>query len=238
MSDAYGAAPLHGRFEGRESRWSLPIAPATPPREVRIHEVASTSALRVGQGVVSEAYSDDELMARIARGEDEAFRLLVERWEKPVFAFLARMSGSAEDAQDLASETFWRVYENAKRYRAAGRFKSWLFRIGGNLGRSQLRRRKILQWVGLDAVAHRATSASARPDERLEKMERKVSVRKALAKLPERQRQAILLRQYEQMSYREIADVLDTSVSAVETLLHRGMKNLGQQLRRTRKAIG
>ncbi len=182
--------------------------------------------------------NDDELMARVAQGDEEALRLLVERWEKPVFAFLVRMLGSAEDAQDMASETFWRIYKNAKSYRGTGSFKSWLFRIGGNLARSQLRRRKILQWIGLDAVAHRVSAADARPDEELEKKEREASVRGALAKLPERQRQAILLRQYEQMSYREIADALKTTVPGVESLLHRGMKNLSQRLRRIRKRIG
>ena len=82
---------------------------------------------------------DDRLMARGGQGDEEAFRLLVTRWERPVFAFLERMLGSREEAQDLGQETFVRVFQQARRYRAAGRFRSWLFRIAGNLARSRLR---------------------------------------------------------------------------------------------------
>ena len=92
---------------------------------------------------------DDVLMERTARNEEAAFRLLVQRWEKEVLAFLIHMLGSLEEAEDLVQDTFVKVYHQAGRYRPEGKFRSWLFRISGNLGRSRLRRRKILRWLPL-----------------------------------------------------------------------------------------
>jgi RNA polymerase sigma-70 factor (ECF subfamily) len=177
--------------------------------------------------------TDDELVARGADGDDEAFRVLVGRWEQPVFAFLHRMLGSAEEAQDLTQETFLRVVKGAGKYEASGQFRSWLFRIAGNQARSRLRRRKIVRWVSFDAGAHDV------PHERhaehdLEAADTRDTVRAALARLPERQRHAVLLRQYQEMSYREIADQLGATVPAVESLLHRAMAALREDLGRNR----
>ncbi len=167
--------------------------------------------------------TDDELMERIADADDEAARLLVERWERPVFAFLERMLGSREEAQDLAQEVFLRVCTSAKRYRSDGRFRSWLFRITGNLARGSLRRRKVLSWVRFEPGLHDREADNASPDNPIEGEERKRLVRAALEELPPRQREALLLQRYEDMSYQEIAATMKISLAAVESLLQRAM---------------
>lgn len=179
--------------------------------------------------------TDDELVMRGANGDEEAFRVLVQRWERPVFAFLSRMLGSREEAQDLTQETFLRVCRGAGRYEASGQFKSWVFRIAGNLARSRLRRRKIVPWIRFDPRSH-DVPVDDPADKGLEAADTKRMVRAALARLPDRQREAVLLRQYQEMSYQEIADHLDTTVPAVESLLHRGMTALRTQLERKRES--
>jgi RNA polymerase sigma-70 factor (ECF subfamily) len=176
--------------------------------------------------------NDDELMSRVAHGDTDAFRFLVERWQNPLFAFFERMVGSEEDAQDLGQETFLRIYQHAKRYRPTGQFRSWLFRIAGNLARSRARRRKILQWIRFDPASHdiRTTEDSAGQD--LEREAARIAVRVALDRLPQRQRQAVVLQQYEGLSYHEIADSMNITVSAVESLLHRAMVSLRKELAR------
>ncbi|HPF70921.1 MAG TPA: sigma-70 family RNA polymerase sigma factor, partial [Candidatus Krumholzibacteria bacterium] len=133
---------------------------------------------------------DDTLMARVAAGEEAAFRLLVLRWEAQVRAFLIHMLGSLEEAEDLTQETFIKVHAQAGRYRGEGLFRSWLMRIAGNLARSRLRRRKILGWVRFDPAEHDVTDRGPTPEGNLEARERATMVRAALAALPERQREA------------------------------------------------
>lgn len=123
-----------------------------------------------------------------------------------------------------------RVCQHAHRYRPSGQFKSWLFRIAGNVVRSHLRRRRILRWVRFDSVAHDSPSASKTMETTMEQQEREHAVRSALLGLPERQRQAIALRYFESMKYQEVADVMGVSLSAVESLLHRAMAGLRQHL--------
>ncbi len=169
-------------------------------------------------------------MERIARGDAGAARILVERWERPVFAFVERMVGSREEAQDLSQEVFLRVCASARRYDRKGRFRSWLFRIAGNLARTSLRRRKILRWVPFRPEIHDRKGGGARPDDGVEREEERSRVRAALERLPARQRQAVLLRRFEEMSYREIASTMKISVAAVESLLQRAMKALRAEL--------
>lgn len=179
---------------------------------------------------VAEQTNEDALMAAVAQGDTQAFGQLLGRWEGPVFAFLRQMLGSAEEAQDLLQDTFLKVYEQAPRYRPEGRFRSWLFRIAGNLARSRLRRRKIIRWVSFAPAYHDRAGVAPGPEEDSERADTVARVRAALDRLPVRQRQAILLRRYEDMSYREIAAAMETTVAAVQTLLHRAMTALRAEL--------
>ncbi len=176
--------------------------------------------------------TDDALLARGAAGDDRSLRILVERWEGPVYSFLLRMLGSREDAQDLTQETFLRMIEAAPRYHADGRFRSWLFRIAGNQARSRLRRRRVIRWLSLDLSPGDPPSGAPHALDRLQADERRAGVRRHLAALPERQRQALLLKYDHDLSYREIADAMQTTVASVQMLLHRATAAMRGRLER------
>lgn len=174
--------------------------------------------------------TDDKLMTDYVQGDENALRILVERWERQIFAFLYRMLGSSEEAEDLCQDTFMKLINAADRYHPAGKFPSWLFRIAGNQARSRLRRRRILRWLPLTDDYDNAPSSDRDALDALSGREEQVAVRAALARLPERQRQALVLKQYQDMSYQEIADAMDTTVSSVQMLLHRAMTALRKDL--------
>lgn len=176
--------------------------------------------------------TDDRLMADYAGGDENALRILVERWERPVFAFLVRMLGSPEEAEDLCQDTFIRVIKAADRYQPEGRFQSWLFRIAGNQARSRLRRRKILHWLPLTGDHDDTPTVEPDAHANLAAGESRALVQAAVARLPERQRQALILKQYQDMDYREIAAAMDTTVASVQMLLHRAMTALRADLAR------
>jgi len=94
--------------------------------------------------------SDDDLMSRYRDGEDEAFKILYQRYEKPVFSFIYRVVMNAADAEDLCQETFYRLAKGKEKYKTQGNFKTWLLRIALNLSRDRLRRKKIRALVSLE----------------------------------------------------------------------------------------
>lgn len=175
---------------------------------------------------MSTNLDDDALMAATARGEEAAFRLLVLRWEVQVRAFLVAMLSSREDAEDLTQDTFVQVFRKAGSYRPAGKFRSWLFRIAGNLARSRLRRRKILSWVPFNADFHEPVDPAENPAAALDRRSEEQQVRSAVARLPERQRQALVLHRFMGLRYGEIAEAMGVSVPAVESLIQRAMGRL------------
>lgn len=176
------------------------------------------------------APGDDELMARTAAGEEAAFRLLVDRWERDVLAFLVHMTGSRDDAEDLAQETFVRVFRQAGSYRAEGRFRSWLLRIAGNLARSRHRRRRLLKWLPLDLERHDVAATAPSAERHLEAEQTASVVRAAIARLPERQRQALVLHRFQGLRYVEVAEAMGTSLSGVESLIQRALAGLRADL--------
>lgn len=178
------------------------------------------------------APGDDELMASTAAGEEAAFRLLVDRWERDVLAFLVHMTGSRDDAEDLAQETFVRVFRQARSYRAEGRFRSWLLRIAGNLARSRHRRRRLLKWLPLDLERHDVAATTPPADRHLEAEQTAAVVRAAIARLPERQRQALVLHRFQGLRYVEVADAMGTSLAGVESLIQRALAGLRTDLAR------
>jgi RNA polymerase sigma-70 factor (ECF subfamily) len=173
---------------------------------------------------------DDTLMQRIATGDEVAFQLLVARWESPVRGFLTHMLGSPEEAEDLAQDTFLKVWDRSGRYRPEGRFRSWLLRIAGNRARSALRRRKVLHWVRFDAGRHDRPAPADDPHRGLERRETEGTVRQAIAGLPDRQREAVVLKRLQGLSYREIAEIMETTVPGVESLLQRAAAGLRRTL--------
>ncbi len=175
--------------------------------------------------------SDDSLMAAVARGEEAAFGLLVRRWEYQVRSFLVHMLGSVEEAEDLTQDTFVKVFDRSGAYRAEGMFKSWLLKIAGNLARSRLRRRKVIGWLPFDARRHDRPTTGPDPQQVLENDQLGRVLEAALKSLPPRQKEALVLHRFQALKYREIAEVMDTSLAGVESLIQRALENLRGKLK-------
>ena len=176
--------------------------------------------------------NDAGLMARVREGDKAALASLMERWELPLKAFIARIVLNASEAEELAQETFVAVWQNRARFRAGAEFKPWVFTIALNLARKRLRwwRRRpnvsLDEWIESDAAhAEEAGSASGGRGE-LERAETAAAVREAIAALPNDLREAIVLFEYEEMSHAEIAGVVGATPKAVETRIHRAREKL------------
>lgn len=161
-------------------------------------------------------------MARVAAGDEPAFRLLVRRHAAPAIGLARRIIGNAADAEEVVQEALLRVWVNAPRWRPHAAFRTWFFRIVVNLCLNRLRR---LPFLPLAAAGEPADAASD-PAARLQQEEFDRMVAAAIARLPERQRTAIVLTYQLGLSNAEIAAILDTSISGVETLLVRARRAL------------
>lgn len=183
----------------------------------------------------ADSVDDHALMRRIASGDAHAFRDLVERHQKAVVGTAAKMLGGYDDAEDIGQQVFLRVWKNAKRYRPDARFTTYLFTITRNLVFNESRRRSRKKEVSANEIEESIGQLAAerpelRPDEQLQQEELRQAVDRAIASLPEAQRMAVVLRRYEQLSYEEIAKVLNLSVSAVKSLLFRARTALRESL--------
>ncbi len=178
--------------------------------------------------------SDLVLMERSGRGETAAFAALVERHQFLVVGTIARMLGDAAEAEDIAQQVFLRVWKSASRYRPQARFTTWLLTITRNLVFNEMRRRKrspVLPTLDPEGEPPPGTTEAARgPDAVLLQGELERAVRAAIAQLPEQQRLALILRRYDELSYEEIAEVLEQSVPGVKSLLFRARTELRQRL--------
>ena len=177
--------------------------------------------------------SDAELMKKVAVEDMTAFSELLRRYQSPVFNFIYRTISDYGEAEDLTQEVFLRVYTSAKRYKPLAKFTTYLFKIARNLCLNNLRKRRHFWLFSLDEIDKSAeipASRGSRPDVICEKEETVTSVRKALATLSENQRMAVILQRFHNLSYEEIAKVMECSVSAVESLLFRAKQNLKTKL--------
>ena len=166
--------------------------------------------------------ADHDLMARAAKGDERAFRTLAERHGGAALRLARRILGNEAMAGDVVQDALLRVWINAPRWRPEAAFRTWLYRIVVNLCLNAKRRAPNLP---LDAAAQVA-DATPRADEQLQLRERDRTLAAAIDALPERQRAAIVLTYQEGLSNADIAAVLDTSVSGVETLLVRARRTL------------
>lgn len=195
------------------------------------NEEASTPAR------TAEDAEDIRLMGLVGAGDTHAFEQLVERHQRLVVGTVARMLGNNSDAQDIAQQVFVRLWKSAERYVPRAKFTTWLLKITRNLVLNELRRRSRHPQVPLQTESDEEErplrdERAIAPDASLLEQELQQAVDAAIANLPETQRMAVILRRYEELSYEEIAETLDQSVSAVKSLLFRARTELRASLNR------
>lgn len=192
------------------------------------------------RGIQGGSPQEASLIRACKEGDQTAFNLLVWRWEKPLFNFTYKYVGDAHLAQDLVQETFVRVLRSINGYEHRGAFSTWLYRIAVNLCRDHFRKKRI-PMVSLDDyyttssgervyVKDRVVAEGARSDEAMAAAHREELVRRLLAGLPEEQRIVILMKEYQALTFREIADVLDVPSGTVKARLYRGLRTMREQL--------
>ena len=182
-----------------------------------------------------EDTEDVRLMRLVARGDTSAFEKVIERHQALVAGTAARMLGSNSDVEDIAQQVFIRVWKSARRYVPRAKFTTWLLKITRNLVFNELRRAKRRAQVPLQADPSAEEiplkdEINPAPDASLLENELQRAIEQAIMQLPESQRMALVLRRYEQLSYEEIAQVLDLSVPAVKSVLFRARTELRSRL--------
>lgn len=186
------------------------------------------------------SYEDGEdvrLMQLVSVGDTEAFEQLVERNQRLVVGTVARMLGNNSEVEDIAQQVFVRVWKSAGRYVPRAKFTTWLLKITRNLVFNELRRRSRHAQSPLRAESEDEDrpirdERTAEPDAALLEQELQRAIEAAITQLPEAQRMALVLRRYDELSYEQIADVLDQSVPAVKSLLFRARTQLRSHLSR------
>ena len=184
-----------------------------------------------------EDSEDIRLMQLVSAGETGAFEKLVERHQRLVVGTVARMLGNNSDVEDIAQQVFLRVWKSARRYVPRAKFTTWLLKITRNLVFNELRRRSRHAQLPLRVESEEEDRPipdehAVAPDAFLLEQELQGAIEAAIAQLPETQRMALVLRRYDELSYEQIADVLDQSVPAVKSLLFRARTELRGHLGR------
>ena len=183
---------------------------------------------------------DAVLMLRVKRGDRAAFAELVEKHKQPLFNFVFRTLRDETETEDVAQNTFLQVWKARARYQRTAKFTTWLFTIARNLCLNEIRRRSRHPAESIEEMhaEHEDQPRQQYEDkthlaapEKLLHGELAAKIEQALAELPENQRTAILLCRQDEMSYEEIAEVLDCSLSATKSLIHRGREVLKEKLK-------
>jgi RNA polymerase sigma-70 factor (ECF subfamily) len=173
--------------------------------------------------------AEGDLVAACLSGRAGAFDLLVERHRRPIYQLCYRFVGNHEDASDLSQDIFLRAFRGLKNFRGQSSLSTWLYRIGVNVCLNRVSARAP-QNEPIDSQQHIDTRTET-PDERVLRGERAARVRAAVARLPDKQRAALILRMYHDLSHQEIGDIVGSSVGAVKANVFHALQNLKRLLR-------
>jgi RNA polymerase sigma-70 factor, ECF subfamily len=202
--------------------------------------VPSHAAAQSADAQSAEGLSDAQIMLRVKDGDDSAFEYLVQKYRRPMLSFMYRMAHNSAVAEDLAQEVFLRVYRSREKYEASAKFTTWLYRIASNLAVNHARdtrHQRPENTVSLDEPDQESGLTMDLPDnsltaeEAIVRRERLAAIRQRVEALPERQKMALIMHKYQQMDYRQIAEVLKLSESAIKSLLFRAYETLRVQLK-------
>jgi RNA polymerase sigma-70 factor, ECF subfamily len=187
-------------------------------------------------GLAATLDFDAELMVRVKEGDGASFAVLLEKHRSPVIHFLYRMVQNQAVAEELAQEVFLRVYRSRGTYEPTAKFTTWLFRIATHLALNSLRdgrNERLQERLDSDSGEPAARQVSDRRPSVEAVMVNEVrteEIRQAVARLPEKQRAAVLMHKYQEMEYSQIAKILNCSESAVKSLLFRAYETLRARL--------
>ncbi|MCR8644744.1 sigma-70 family RNA polymerase sigma factor [Paenibacillus sp. N1-5-1-14] len=179
--------------------------------------------MKDGAGAAMEDLTDEQLIESIRQGHVDAYRYLVDRHKGRVFTFIYQMVGQRETAEDLAQEVFIKVFRNLEHYRGDAKFTTWLYRMIMNqvIDYRRSQKRKPLQMV-LDKVKDWWADDNLGPEGIAVKQEQRDTVHHLLAGLPDKYRDIMFLYHFEELSYQEIAALMNLPIKTVETRLYRG----------------
>lgn len=203
--------------------WTVPDA-SKPQWDLTVVRPDSAAAADVSFGELGEA----DLVAACLGGHAGAFDVIVERHRRTVYQLCYRFVGNHEDASDLSQDVFLRAYRGLKRFRGQSSIATWLYRIGVNVCLNRVSV-KAPPSESIERRQH-VDMRSESPSERVLRDERAGRVRAAVAKLPRKQRAALILRMYHDMSHQEIADTVGSSVGAVKANVFHALRNLKKLL--------
>ncbi len=199
----------------------------------------SASPLATGS-VHPEALADADVMLKVKTGDESAFAFLVQKYRRPMISFMYRMCHNPAAAEELAQEVFLRVYRSRTSYEPTAKFSTWIYRIATNLAVNHARdtrHERPEKSVRLDVpdpetgTTPDLADVSLTAEEQMLQRERMTMIRAKVQALPERQRLAVIMHKYQQMDYRQIAEVLKLSESATKSLLFRAYETLRDQLK-------
>jgi RNA polymerase sigma-70 factor (ECF subfamily) len=181
----------------------------------------------------------EALMARMASGDVVAFEELMSAYGGAAYRYAYRVFRNRHTAEDVSQELFLKLYRNASRYEPAGKFTTYFYKVLNNLCLDTLRRMNKKSLPDFQSFENPVLDGMPEPADRgapeavARVREERRLVREAIGKLPPMQRQVIVLRELEELKYREIADILDLSLNEVKVLIHRGRKSLLKILERS-----
>ena len=192
---------------------------------------------------------DDELMERYQKGDESAFTLLVRRHQQPLVNFIARFINDRNSAEDLAQETFIRIFKAAHRYKPGrAHFKTWMYHIAKNLCKNELRNRERRDKYRvdnvidsgsdskgdseeIDLIANTPANQAFQPEVALERKELRNAIQKAIAELPEQYRLPLVLRDLQGLSYEEISEILELRSGTTKSRINRARLMLKDKLK-------
>jgi RNA polymerase sigma-70 factor (ECF subfamily) len=179
--------------------------------------------------------TDEELILAFQQEDETAFDEIVKRYKNPLFNFVGRLLGDNFYGEDIVQETFLRVYRNKHRYHQVAKFSTWIYTIASNLAKTELRRRKVRNFFSISSkgaeekdydIVDTATDVEKEVDGAI----RTQMILREVDKLPPHFKEAVLLRDVQDLSYEEISNILDVPLGTVKSRVNRGRSRLQKRL--------
>ncbi len=175
-----------------------------------------------------EKDNDKELVIDFLNGDEAAFNLIVRKYQKTIYWFARRMLGNHSDADEVTQEVLITLYEKLHTFKFESSLSTWIYKITNSKALNLIRKQKVREFFSLDTVFHKSSSDDVIKDlESREKLER---VEKALSSIPEKQRDVFVLRHFEGLSYKEIAEITGKSVGTLKANYFHALKKITEQI--------